>query len=80
MRRSTIILTAVTLLTSVCSASVSNAAFFSLPRMLGVQYQKLQRMSFETPVLAPMGHVRFCLQTLKIVRLKKPISAVVTSP
>ena len=62
MQRSTIILTAVTLLTSVCGASVSNAAFFSLPRMLGVQYQKLQKMSFETPVLAPMGHVRFCLQ------------------
>jgi predicted transglutaminase-like cysteine proteinase len=40
------------------AASISQAAFFSYPRMLRLQ---LERMSFDRFVLAPMGHVRFCL-------------------
>lgn len=59
MRQTTKILAAVTVIASMSGASVSNAAFFSLPRMLELQ---VNRISFENPVLAPMGHVQFCLQ------------------
>lgn len=44
---------------AISGASVSNAAFFSFPRMLGEQ---ASRIGFENPVLAPMGHIRFCVQ------------------
>jgi predicted transglutaminase-like cysteine proteinase len=41
-------------------AGVANAeaSFFSLPRMLKAQYE---RMSFHAPALAPMAHTQFCL-------------------
>lgn len=39
--------------------SVSQAAFFSYPRMLALQ---ADRVDLENPVLAPMGHIRFCLR------------------
>jgi predicted transglutaminase-like cysteine proteinase len=38
--------------------SISEAAFFSYPRMLGVERNQI---GFAEPVLAPMQHVRFCL-------------------
>lgn len=40
-------------------ASSADAAFFSLPRMLGVQ---TQRIVFDQPVLAPIAHTQFCMQ------------------
>jgi len=43
----------------IAGTSVSEAAFFSYPRMLTVQREKI---SFAEPVLAPMQHVRFCLR------------------
>jgi predicted transglutaminase-like cysteine proteinase len=59
MRQATKILGALIFVASISGASVSNAAFFSFPRMLGEQ---VRRISFDNPVLAPMGHIRFCLQ------------------
>jgi predicted transglutaminase-like cysteine proteinase len=59
MRQTTKVLVATVSIASVVGASVSNAAFFSYPRMLAMQ---VERVSFDNPVLAPMGHVRFCLQ------------------
>jgi predicted transglutaminase-like cysteine proteinase len=40
-------------------ASLSQAAFFSLPRELNLQLSKIR---LAAPVLAPMGHSRFCLK------------------
>jgi predicted transglutaminase-like cysteine proteinase len=40
-------------------ASISQAAFFGLPRALKFQ---LDQVTFETPALAPIAHTRFCLQ------------------
>lgn len=59
MRQTTKILAAVTMIAAMSGASVSKAAFFSYPRMLNMQ---VERISFDNFVLAPMGHVRFCLQ------------------
>jgi predicted transglutaminase-like cysteine proteinase len=42
-----------------CWASASQAAFFSYPRALGIQ---LNRMNFGEPTLGPMAHARFCLR------------------
>jgi predicted transglutaminase-like cysteine proteinase len=59
MRRAAKILAAVIFFAGMSGVSVSNAAFFSFPRMLGEQ---VRRISFDNPVLAPMGHIRFCVQ------------------
>jgi predicted transglutaminase-like cysteine proteinase len=59
MRQAAKILGAVIFFAGMSAASVSNAAFFSFPRMLGEQ---VHRLSFDNPVLAPMGHIRFCVQ------------------
>ena len=40
-------------------ASASQAAFFSYPRALGLQ---LNRIIFEKPALPPMAHTKFCLR------------------
>ncbi len=42
-----------------CWATVSEAAFFSMPRMLKLQ---IDRISFEAPALAPMAHTMFCMR------------------
>jgi predicted transglutaminase-like cysteine proteinase len=42
-----------------CWTSIAQAAFFSYPRMLGTQ---VNRIGFEKPTLAPMAHTRFCLR------------------
>jgi predicted transglutaminase-like cysteine proteinase len=39
--------------------SISEAAFFSYPRLLRLQ---MDRIAFEEPTLAPMGHTVFCLR------------------
>jgi predicted transglutaminase-like cysteine proteinase len=44
---------------AMCWASVSEASFFGLPRAL--RYQ-LARIGFDSPVLPPIGHSRFCLR------------------
>jgi len=36
----------------------ANASFFSMPRLLGLQ---IQRLRFEGPTLAPMAHTIFCM-------------------
>lgn len=59
MRQAAKVLAAATFFAGISGASVSNAAFFSFPRMLGEQ---ASRIAFDNPVLAPMGHIRFCLQ------------------
>jgi predicted transglutaminase-like cysteine proteinase len=59
MRQITKILAAVTMSTIVSCASVSQAAFFSYPGTLKLE---LDRISFDRFVLAPMEHVRFCIQ------------------
>ncbi len=44
---------------AVCWASVSEAAFFGLPRALRYQFE---RLGFDGPMLPPIGHSRFCLK------------------
>ena len=53
------ILTVAVLTVATCWTSASQAAFFSYPRALGVQ---LNRIIFEKPTLPPMAHTRFCLR------------------
>lgn len=59
MRQTTKILALLVFIVAVAGATASNAAFFSYPRVLAMQ---ADRISFNNPVLAPMGHIRFCLQ------------------
>ncbi len=59
MRQTAKILAAAAAIAVMSGVSVSEAAFFSYPRMLNTQ---VERISFDNFVLAPMGHVRFCLQ------------------
>jgi predicted transglutaminase-like cysteine proteinase len=44
---------------AVCGTSVSEAAFFGLPRVLTIQLAQIQ---LDNPVLPPIGHSRFCLR------------------
>jgi predicted transglutaminase-like cysteine proteinase len=57
MRQAAKILTLVTF--TLCCASLSQAAFFSLPRALNLQLSKIR---LAAPVLPPIGHSRFCLK------------------
>jgi predicted transglutaminase-like cysteine proteinase len=59
MRRTTKALAIAALTVATCWASVSEAAFFSFPRALKLQ---LDRISFEEPTLPPIGHTLFCLR------------------
>ena len=64
MRQAAKIVAAVAIIASVSGTSVSEAAFFSYPRMLNLQLDpqpQIDRIGFGAPVLAPMAHVRFCL-------------------
>jgi predicted transglutaminase-like cysteine proteinase len=47
------------MMAAMCWASVSEAAFFGLPRGLKLQ---LAQIGFSSPALPPMGHTRFCLR------------------
>jgi predicted transglutaminase-like cysteine proteinase len=57
MRASKVVV-AIAVAAMIAGTSISKAAFFSYPRMLGVLHDQI---SFADPVLAPMQHVRFCL-------------------
>src|SRR5215469_6315351 len=59
MRQTTRILGMVAMITVTAYGSTSQAAFFGYPRALKFQ---LERMTFETPALAPLAHTRFCMQ------------------
>jgi predicted transglutaminase-like cysteine proteinase len=59
MRQTSKVLLLATMIAATCSASVSEASFFGLPRAL--KYQ-LARIGFDNPVLPPIGHSRFCLR------------------
>ena len=59
MRQTSIVLLLTAMIAALCWASVSEAAFFGLPRAL--KYQ-LARIGFDNPVLPPIGHSRFCLR------------------
>lgn len=59
MRRTSKALLLATMSVAMVWASVSQAAFFGLPRVL--RYQ-LAQIEFDNPVLPPIGHSRFCLQ------------------
>jgi len=59
MRFTANVLVAAALLTAALGSSVSEAAFFGLPRAL--KYQ-LAQIEFDNPMLPPIGHTRFCLQ------------------
>jgi predicted transglutaminase-like cysteine proteinase len=59
MRQAAKVLVWVTVTAVMCWATVSEAAFFSLPRALKFQFVQL---GFDTPVLPPIGHSRFCLR------------------
>lgn len=60
MRHTSKVLTAIAIVSCLSASSVSEAAFFSYPRMLNLQLQA-DRIRFDHPMLAPMAHVRFCL-------------------
>jgi predicted transglutaminase-like cysteine proteinase len=65
MRQATKIAALVTIAVTVCWTSVSEASFFSLPRALHYQIERIglnAKISFGMPVLPPIGHTRFCLQ------------------
>jgi predicted transglutaminase-like cysteine proteinase len=49
----------VVLATTMIWVSVAEAAFFGLPRALKFQFAPI---NFDTPVLPPIGHSRFCLR------------------
>ena len=68
MRKSILYLSGFMALASTLEAGVANAAFFSYPRLLGVQIEKV---TFDTPMLAPMGHIRFCLHHPKDCEAQK---------
>lgn len=59
MRRATKILMTVAMLAAVGTSYSAQAAFFSFPRALGLQ---IERIRFETPTLAPLAYSRFCMQ------------------
>jgi predicted transglutaminase-like cysteine proteinase len=59
MRQTTKALAIAALTVATCWASVSQAAFFSFPRVLRLQ---LDRISFQEPTLPPMGHTLFCMR------------------
>jgi predicted transglutaminase-like cysteine proteinase len=59
MRQTAKALAVAALTVATCWTSASQAAFFSYPRALGVQ---LNRIIFEKPTLAPMAHTTFCLR------------------
>jgi len=48
-----------TMAAAMCWTSVSEAAFFGLPRVLRYQFE---RIGFDSPMLPPIGHSRFCLK------------------
>src|ERR1700733_4077291 len=58
MRQTAKLLATLALLAAVSWSSTSQAAFFSFPR--GLKYQ-VDRISFVEPALAPMAHTMFCL-------------------
>jgi predicted transglutaminase-like cysteine proteinase len=60
MNRTAKIIMLATVAVTTCWASVSEASFFGLPRA-ALKFQ-LERISFDNPVLPPIGHTRFCLQ------------------
>jgi predicted transglutaminase-like cysteine proteinase len=59
MRHKTKALLLATMTAALFWSSVSEAAFFGLPRALNFQ---IARMGFDDPVLPPIGHSRFCLR------------------
>ena len=59
MLRTSKVLLAATMMAAMFWASVSEASFFGLPRVLKSQ---LARIGFDHPVLPPIGHSRFCLR------------------
>ncbi|HTV28352.1 MAG TPA: transglutaminase-like cysteine peptidase [Xanthobacteraceae bacterium] len=61
MRQTSKALAALALSATLFTTSVSEASFFSYPRMLNLQVQAA-RIRFDNPMLAPMAHVRFCLR------------------
>jgi predicted transglutaminase-like cysteine proteinase len=58
MRRAARVLALATMIAVAGFATISQAAFFSFPRALKFQ---LDRIKFNTPALAPMAHTRFCM-------------------
>ena len=53
-------LAALAMIASLSASSVTEAAFFSYPRLMTLPL-RMERIKFGSPVLAPMAHVRFCL-------------------
>lgn len=66
MRQHSKILSLVTVIAVVFWASAAEAAFFGLPLVLKFQLERIRfgsnQVHFGAPVLAPMGHSRFCLR------------------
>ena len=65
MRQTTKITALVTIAATLLWTSGSEASFFSLPRALQYQIDRIglnTKVNFGAPVLPPIGHTRFCLQ------------------
>jgi predicted transglutaminase-like cysteine proteinase len=64
MRPVAAIVASVITVTTLCT-SATHAAFFGLPRVLENQIERMgiaTKISFDVPVLPPIGHSRFCLE------------------
>jgi predicted transglutaminase-like cysteine proteinase len=59
MRRKAKVLAVAALAVAACYTSASQAAFFSYPRALGAQ---VNRIIFDKPALPPMSHTTFCFR------------------
>jgi predicted transglutaminase-like cysteine proteinase len=59
MRQTAKALAGIALIAVTCWGSASEASFFSYPRLLRLQ---IDRIAFEEPTLAPMAHTVFCLR------------------
>jgi len=59
MRQTAKALAGIALIAVTCWGSASQASFFSYPRLLRLQ---IDRIAFEEPTLAPMAHTVFCLR------------------
>ena len=62
MRQATKVIAVAALTVATCWTSASQAAFFSYPRALGTQ---VNRIIFEKPALPPVAHTMFCLRYRK---------------
>jgi predicted transglutaminase-like cysteine proteinase len=68
MRQTTKALAIAITIAATCWTTISEAAFFSYPKALRLQFD---RIAFEEPTLAPMAHTVFCLRYQEDCQVQK---------